>query len=74
MAKKIPVFTYDDCVNCRMCVQACPFSCLSMTREGLNGKYKNLFPEMTSSGCIGCAMCERSCPMGCISMVENDED
>lgn len=68
MERKIPSFDYSDCLNCGMCAQACPVSCLSMTREGRQGKYRNVFPEMTGGGCIGCGMCAQACPMGCVIM------
>lgn len=73
MMKKAPVFDYKQCINCGMCVQACPVSALAMTHFGRQGKYKNVFPESVSDGCIGCGMCARACVMGCIRMEEKNE-
>lgn len=73
MTKKHPAFDYTDCVSCAMCAQACPFSCLSMTREGKQGKYKNPFPELSSEDCTGCGLCQKACPMDVISLCETGE-
>lgn len=70
MIKKRPVFDYSDCISCGICVQACPFSCLRLSFEGKQGKYKNVFPERISEKCTGCGMCASSCPMDCIGMKE----
>ena len=74
MIKKTPIFTYDRCVNCGMCVQACPVSALAMTLFGRQGKYKNVFPEKVSDSCGGCGMCAKACVMGCISMEAESGD
>lgn len=68
--KKNPVFNMNECINCGICVQACPLSCLELSYEGKQGKYKNVFPQLISDKCIGCGICESSCPMGCIEMRE----
>ena len=70
MSKKHPAFDYRDCVSCGVCAQACPLSCLTMTRPGKQGKYKNVFPELVGEACIGCGLCEKSCPMDVIRMEE----
>ena len=69
MLKKRPVFYYSACAACKICAQACPISCISMTKPGKQGKYRNVFPIVTGE-CIGCGTCERACPMGCITMEE----
>lgn len=74
MMKKHPEFHYSLCVSCGICVQTCPISCLDMTREGKQGKYKNVFPELASDDCTGCGLCEKSCPMEVISMREFEGD
>ena len=68
MNQKYPAFEDKDCVSCGICVQSCPLSCLSMTRQGKQGKYKNLFPALNGEGCTGCGLCQRACPMACIHM------
>lgn len=72
MIKKRPEFDYSTCISCGMCVQECPFSVLSMTLEGKQGKYRNVFPEITGNGCVGCGRCSNICPMGVIAMKEYD--
>lgn len=71
MARKHPVFTYDNCVSCGICAQACPVSCLAMTNIRKQGKYKKPCPEMAEDTCIGCGICAKACPMDVISMVED---
>lgn len=66
----MPVINYKNCISCSMCVQACPFSILSLTKKGKQGKYDNLFPEITNDRCIGCGACARSCVMNCITIAE----
>lgn len=80
MSKK-PVFNMNECINCGICVQACPLSCLSLLLEGKQGKYRNVFPELISDKCIGCGLCATNCPMDVIEMqelkieqMENDAD
>ena len=74
MMKKHPAFSYALCVSCGICAQHCPLSCLTMTREGRQGKYKNVFPELGGDGCTGCGLCEKSCPMDAIRMEEGAEE
>ncbi len=74
MKKKQPVFEYLSCVSCGICAQACPVSALNMVREGLSGKYRNLFPELREDRCIGCGRCADSCPMESIRMEEESGD
>lgn len=66
--KKKPIFKYENCVSCSMCVQACPVGALDLTREGKSFRYRNLFPELVNDRCIGCALCSKACPMDCILM------
>ena len=70
MNRKHPVFDYTDCVSCGICAQTCPLSCLTMTRSGKQGKYKNVFPALAGDGCIGCGLCAKSCPMDVVTMAE----
>lgn len=72
-AKKSVVIDLKNCLSCSICVQACPVSALSLTREGKSGKYANLFPELAPGACIGCGACVKNCPMSCIRMEEADE-
>lgn len=72
MTKKRPVFSLDNCESCRICMQSCPVSCISMTRPGKKGKYRNIFPEIVAEYCTGCGRCAAACPMKCIGMEERE--
>ena len=74
MSKKYPVFNDKNCESCRICAQACPVSCIALTREGKHGKYRNLFPVFDLQYCISCGQCASACPMKCIVMEEAPED
>lgn len=74
MKKKNPVFNYSLCINCGICVQACPVSCLQLSQYGKQGKYRNVFPQQVKDTCIGCGMCANACPMGCIEMKERMDE
>jgi formate hydrogenlyase subunit 6/NADH:ubiquinone oxidoreductase subunit I len=67
MAAKVPEFLYDDCVACGICVQACPVSCIVLSKIDIDS-YKTAYPELSERACIGCAQCEKSCPMNAIHM------
>lgn len=70
MSRPAPVFDYSLCIACRVCVQACPFSCIDMSRTG-GDPYGKVYPELTGQDrCTGCRLCERSCPVDCIAMLE----
>lgn len=70
MLKKQPSFDFSKCTSCRICMQVCPVSCISMSLHGKQGKYKNVFPEADLTTCIGCGQCAAACPFGCITMKE----
>ena len=72
-ARKYVEFDLKNCLSCSICVQACPVSALSLTKEGKSGKYPNLFPELRAEACIGCGSCVKCCPMDCISLRTADE-
>lgn len=74
MNRKHPVFDMSGCINCGICVQACPLSCLRLSLSGRQGKYKNVFPQLVSDKCTGCGICSASCPMDCISMAEQSSE
>lgn len=71
MARKHPSFSYESCVSCGICAQACPVSCLAMTNIRKQGKYKKPCPEMAEDTCTGCGICAKACPMDVIMMVED---
>lgn len=73
MNKKYPTFDYSFCVSCGICAQACPLSCLKMTRAGKQGKYPNVFPELGNNACTGCGLCAKACPMEVITLGEEEQ-
>lgn len=70
MLKKRPSFDFSKCASCRICMQACPVSSISMSIHGKQGKYKNVFPAVDLNQCIGCGQCVAACPFGCVTMKE----
>jgi ferredoxin len=48
------------CMNCGMCIEACPEQAISM----------NAITEIDSGKCTGCGSCINSCPNGAISLHE----
>ena len=75
MTKKQPVFDLSSCINCGICVQACPISCLELSLFGKQGKYRNVFPQSVKPDkCTGCGICAGACPMDCIEMKERENE
>lgn len=67
--KKIPNCTYEVCMACGICVQACPVSCLNLV-DNTQDKYKKAFPQLDNEeNCIGCKICEKQCPVGAMTVV-----
>jgi len=65
-----PVWNYSGCVECRICMLACPTSSINLVRHqenhnGLKPTYPYLHQPNT---CIGCSLCEKSCPTSAIRM------
>lgn len=67
MAAKIPVFNYEVCVACAICVAACPESTLEMNKTDID-QYNKAYPALTERHCTGCSLCAKNCPMGAITM------
>lgn len=55
------------CVSCSSCIQACPVTCLVLTRDP--GRDPHPHPELPDPGkCIGCGFCRDHCPVEAITM------
>ena len=66
--KKRPVFSYNRCMSCGVCVSACPFGCLDDTKTGI-GRMSKRFPELSRpEDCTGCGICAGECPFNAIAM------
>ncbi len=72
-AKKKPVFDYDICIACGICVQACPVSTLELQKIDVD-RYKKAYPEMAREGCIGCGFCATNCPLDAVTMYEVNQE
>ncbi len=68
-SKKVPSFEYALCMACGSCLPACPFGCLSLSKQGLD-RYRTAFPRLDRpESCTGCALCAKACPVDCIGLV-----
>lgn len=67
MAKGNVVVDYTSCIGCGVCIQACPFSYLSLTKYG-SDQYQRVYPELIpGNGCTGCGICAQACPLECVT-------
>ena len=67
MAARIPVFNYDLCIACSICVVVCPESMLEINKTDID-EYKKAYPSLTERLCTGCSLCAKNCPMDAIHM------
>lgn len=56
-----PVWNYDMCTKCMMCVARCPDGCIAVNKEG--------FPCTDYDNCKGCMICVEECPSKAIERV-----
>lgn len=74
MNKARPGFIYKKCMACRICIQACPFSCLESQRVNLD-IYRKAYPELVRpEDCTGCGICAAQCPFSAIRMEKKNAD
>ena len=65
-----PVFDYEVCVNCGICMHACGFDVLEMTDIRTTNRMKKAYPKMEAPDkCTGCGLCEKNCPIGAVKVV-----
>jgi electron transport complex protein RnfB len=66
-----PVFNYEECVACTSCMEACPFECIEMTKQGVNKRYKTkAYPHLVKvEECTGCELCSKQCPVDSITLM-----
>ena len=63
-----PLFDYARCVDCRICIDACPSACLAITFTQDAAERRSRPVLVMVRDCIGCRFCERECPAEAITM------
>lgn len=66
MIGKIVVNT-ERCKGCDLCVTACPFKVIALTKE-VNVRGYNYVQPIHEENCTGCCSCATVCPDGCITV------
>lgn len=66
MIGKIVVNT-ERCKGCDLCVTACPFKVIALTKE-VNVRGYNYVQPINEENCTGCCSCATVCPDGCITV------
>jgi len=63
-----PVFDYQRCMGCNICVEACPTGCINLNPD--RGSRETLrYPVLKQArNCIGCAFCMLECPVDAVVM------
>jgi formate hydrogenlyase subunit 6/NADH:ubiquinone oxidoreductase subunit I len=66
MGKGIAHVNYQGCMACGVCVVACPFSYLELSKIDVDSLHK-AYPELiTDHQCTGCGLCAAACPVEAI--------
>ena len=68
VTKGKPVFAYELCVACGICMHACAFGSIEMSLVGVD-KLKKAYPALDHpETCTGCKLCEQDCAVGVITL------
>lgn len=63
-----PAFNRKICMACRICVDACPVSCIETAAAGTD-KDPHGYPFLADeTACIGCRQCAEDCPVEAVAM------
>ncbi len=57
----------EKCKGCAVCVSACPFDVLALSRQ-VNAKGYPWAEQIHPDACTGCANCAVVCPDSCITV------
>ena len=61
------VVDIEKCKGCDLCVVACPFDVLDLSKDANNKGYNFSFMKNPES-CTGCTACAEVCPDACITV------
>ncbi len=63
-----PVFKRKVCMACRICVDACPVSCIDTASSGTD-RDPHGYPFLADeAACISCNQCAETCPVEAVVM------
>jgi NADH-quinone oxidoreductase subunit I len=63
-----PAFNRKDCMACKICVDACPVSCIETEQTGRT-KDPHGYPFLADeSACIRCGTCADACPVDAVAL------
>jgi formate hydrogenlyase subunit 6/NADH:ubiquinone oxidoreductase subunit I len=64
-----PVFVRKKCMACKMCVDACPVSCIGVEATGTpDDPHGYPFLE-DAQACISCGRCAEGCPVAAVRLL-----
>jgi len=66
--KKIAHVDYQICMACGMCVAACPFGYLELSRTNVDLLQKAYPALIQNHRCTGCGLCAAACPIESIEI------
>ncbi len=58
----------ERCKGCGLCVEACKFDTLEITKRQVNVHGYPYVVAVRPENCVGCAACGIVCPDGCITV------
>ena len=63
-----PLFDYNLCMSCTVCVDACPAACLALTYTQDTIDRKSYPYLQMPAACIACRLCALECPVDAVIM------
>ena len=68
MEKGVAQVNYQTCMACGVCVQACPFGCLELSKTDVDAVHKAYPVLVLPDKCTGCGICKNACAVECITI------